>query len=184
MEPIISDHLTYQDSFRSVTARKLGIDNTPPETAVFNIHIFAIKIFEVLRSLISSAYLPFIFPDDIYRCPALNTAVGGASNSQHLALGGSAAADLDNSIHPNCVQNDSLFMIAYNSLSVDYDQMIAEDIDENGNVGWVHISHDRNKDKQRREAMVSFMINKKRVYRVFDIMKGFIRSKYLQEGEI
>ena len=185
MDPFISDHLSYREAFRSNTAIKLGIDNTPPASAISNIQALARTVFEPWRKLASQniTYSAGIFPDDVYRCPELNYSVGGVPDSQHVCLGGSAAGDFDNNSHPGYTPNEDLFPIAYNNLEVDYDQMIAEDINEEGKIGWIHSSHDQEKTKQRRMAEVSFFVNEKRVYRTFDPAKGFVRSKYLLSNE-
>jgi hypothetical protein len=183
--PFISDHLTYRESFYSKKARVLGIDNTPPASAINNLQVYGKTVFEPWRKIASQNinYHAGIFPDDVYRCVELNIAVHGADDSQHLCLGGDSAGDFDNNSHPGYTPNEDLFLIAYNNLEVDYDQLIAEDIDEEGKIGWIHNSHDQEKPKQRRMAEVSFFVNDSRVYRTFDPLKGFVRSRYLLINE-
>ena len=176
----LTPHLTYREATYSITAARNGIVNIPNPSQLANIQVFANTVFETLRALVGTA----IHVDVIFRSPGLNTFEDGVSNSQHLANGGSAAGDLDNNNYSDCAQNDVLFMTSYNHLQVDFDQLIAEDITEVGQIGWIHISHDCQKDKQRRESMVSFFANKERVYRMFDPLKGFVRSKYLNEDEV
>jgi hypothetical protein len=181
----ISPHLSYRESVYSATAARNGIVNIPNEAQVSNIKVFANTVFEPLRSLIGANINvnPAIHVDIIFRSAELNIKEGGVSNSQHLCLGGDSAADIDNNDFNDRAQNDILFITAYNHLNVDFDQMIAEDIDETGHIGWVHISHDYEKETQRRQSMVSFFVNGERVYRTYDHISGFVRSKYLNEGE-
>ena len=67
-----------------------------------------------------------------FRCPALNTAVGGAKNSQHMCDGPWAACDLD----PGDMDAvKALAEVAVKTLL--WDQLIIEGI---GNGSWLHIS--------------------------------------------
>jgi hypothetical protein len=171
----ISEHITYREAINSITAIRNGLDNTPNEAQLYNIKIWASKVFEPLRKLSACP----ISVDSIYRSQQVNTYVGGVWNSQHLCNNGDSAGDLDNDNHPNRLQNNTLFYIAYNNLIVDYDQIIAENIDETDHVGWIHISYNSRRN-QRRNALVSFYNDEKiRVYKFFDPVKGFIKSKYI-----
>ena len=64
---------------RSATARKLGIDNTPPESALVLFPAFKEKILEPLCEQFGE-----IDVTSGYRCPALNSAVGGSATSDHV----------------------------------------------------------------------------------------------------
>lgn len=176
----LTPHLSYRESIYSITAARNGIVNIPTPAQLANIQVFANTVFETLRALVNTA----IHVDVIFRSAELNKLEGGVPDSQHLAIGGNAAGDLDNNNYTDCAQNDILFTTAYNHLQVDFDQLIAEDINESGQIGWIHISHDCQKDKQRRESMVSFITSTHRIYRMFDPLKGFVRSKYLLKGEV
>jgi hypothetical protein len=76
----LSPHFTLSEFIASDTAAMNGIDNSPDEAALAELEKTA-DLMELIRAaclenpvLISSGY----------RCPALNSAVGGASNSAHL----------------------------------------------------------------------------------------------------
>ena len=67
-----------------------------------------------------------------FRCPTLNKAVGGVSNSQHLR---GEAADIDTG---NIAANRRLAKMIVD-LKLPFDQLIDE-----SNYAWVHVSHKRN----------------------------------------
>lgn len=76
----LTPHFTLGEFQQSATASRLGIDNTIPEALVPNITNLCEQVLEPLRTHFGS---PVIVSSG-YRCPELNTAVGGVSNSQHL----------------------------------------------------------------------------------------------------
>lgn len=73
-------HFTLQELTRSATARRLGIDNTPPDEAVKNLTALVDNVLDPLREAWGSP----IHVNSGYRCPALNRAVNGAPHSQHM----------------------------------------------------------------------------------------------------
>lgn len=67
--------------FLSSTADKLGISNFPDDPEVlFNLHKLVSNILVPVRKRIN---MPIIISSG-YRCPKLNTAVGGAAHSYHM----------------------------------------------------------------------------------------------------
>lgn len=83
----LTKHFTLAELTRSVTAARLGIDNTPPEEVALNLQQLAVEL-EKVRVLCGG---PLLIHSG-YRCLSLNTAVGGSKDSYHL-LG--CAADFD-----------------------------------------------------------------------------------------
>jgi len=78
----LTPHFTWEEVIRSPTAVRLGIDNTLPDELRDNAHRTADRMEEV-RALVG---VP-IHVNSWYRCPALNTAIGGSATSVHpLAL--------------------------------------------------------------------------------------------------
>ncbi|UPW41727.1 peptidase [Peromfec virus RodF8_9] len=66
--------------FVSSTAKSLGIDNTPTDWDTYcNIYLLAFYL-----DAVRSRYSKPITLNSGYRCPTLNVAVGGVSNSRHL----------------------------------------------------------------------------------------------------
>ena len=76
----LSPHFTIASALFSSTAARLGIDNTPTDEILANMRVAAAGM-EQVRTLLGS--LP-IHVDSWYRCPALNKAVGGADDSEHM----------------------------------------------------------------------------------------------------
>lgn len=112
----------------SATATARGIDNTPTADAAAWLGKLITKLDEV-RERFGSA----IVVSSGYRCPALNSAVGGVSTSQHVK---GQAADLVPA-SGNGADVGGIFLAA---LAVGgYDQLIYEHNKRKG-TRWVHIS--------------------------------------------
>jgi len=74
----LTEHFILDEFTRSTTASRLKIDNRVPDELMANIQLTAIKL-ELVRKALGKA----IIITSGYRCPALNTRVGGASTSAH-----------------------------------------------------------------------------------------------------
>ena len=72
---------------KSATAERLAIDNTPPRAAQRMLTILVEQLLDPIRRRYGA---PIIITSG-YRCPALNTAVGGVANSHHIV---GCAADI------------------------------------------------------------------------------------------
>lgn len=127
----LSRHFTLAEAMASNTARKLGIDNTPPDEIVPRLAFVAETILERIRA---NYGVPIVFDGGLswYRCPALNRAVGGARNSQHVT---GEAVDVE-------VRGVSNIELAYFVRDhLDFDQLILENWDGvTPSSGWVHVS--------------------------------------------
>lgn len=119
-------HFTIAELTRSATARKLGIDNTPPPEAEAALRLLTDNLLDPVRELWGK---PIIVTSG-YRCAALNRAVGGARNSHHLK---GMAADITTGSQAD---NRQLFQLIMQS-SLPFTQLI----DEHG-FSWIHISFD------------------------------------------
>ena len=80
-------HFTINELTRSATARRFGIDNTPPQWAISNLSRLIDTVLDPARELLGAP----IYVNSGYRCEKLNKAVGGVPRSYHLA---GRAADL------------------------------------------------------------------------------------------
>lgn len=65
---------------RSAKAKLLGIDNTLPARLLPNAYRFAWEVMLPIQNMFGEE----VWWDSLYRCPALNTAVGGSSTSDHM----------------------------------------------------------------------------------------------------
>lgn len=79
-EDHLSPHFTLAEFIASDTAAMRGIDNTPDDAALEQLEGTA-DLMELVRARCGSN--PVLISSG-YRCPELNAAVGGASNSAHL----------------------------------------------------------------------------------------------------
>jgi len=113
---------------RSDTARRNGIDNRPDEVVRANLRRL-MSVLEGIRKGFGSA----IVVTSGYRCPQLNTLVGGSKTSAHLK---GLAADL--------VCNDNRRLFEYIRDHADFDQLINEK-----NYSWVHFGLSETKNRHQ-----------------------------------
>lgn len=136
---MISKHISEKEATKSLTALRLGIDNTPDGDTLNNMKLVAEKIFEPLREWVGGP----IKINSFYRSPALNEAIGGSTRSQHCK---GQAMDIDD-IYGHKTNKEMFDWIRDN---IDFDQMIWEFGDTTENPDWVHISYvseDKNRNK-------------------------------------
>ena len=135
----ISKYITYLEATTSQTAIRKGIDNSPSDAELINMQLVAIRVFDVVRDHFKTPLRVSSF----YRCLKLNTAVGGAKNSQHK-LG--QAIDMQGT---GDVTNKKIFEFIKKNL--DFDQLIWEFGNEL-NPAWVHVSY-VSKQKNRKQIL-------------------------------
>jgi hypothetical protein len=141
MKNNISEHVTYDEATHSNTGVAHGIDNEPDDATLLKMECVAKAIFEPVRAFIG---IP-IKVNSFYRSIALNKAVGGASNSQHVT---GEAMDLDCNGH-----NKQIFHYILNYLI--FDQLIWE-FGNTDEPDWVHVS--RKETDNRNQALMSVKI--------------------------
>jgi hypothetical protein len=125
-------YFTIQELTRSATARRLGIDNTPPASAVKALHELVDYVLDPLRE----AWGGPIRVNSGYRCPELNQAVGGTPTSQHQ---NGEAADI--TVGTRSGNRRLLALIKRLHLPVD------QCIDEKG-CRWIHVSHHSGRNRR------------------------------------
>ena len=118
-------YFTIKELTRSATAQRLGIDNTPPASAVKALRALVDNVLDPLRQ----AWGGPIIVNSGYRCPELNKLVGGTPYSQHQR---GEAADI--TIGTQSANRRLLALIKRLDLPVD------QCIDEKG-CRWIHVSH-------------------------------------------
>lgn len=129
-----SPHITYQEGIASQTAQHLGIDNTPNANVMLAMKYWATHIFEKVRAGLGNKPIKV---SSFYRSPKLNTAIGGATNSQHC-LG--QAGDMDGDTY-GTPSNKQIFELIRDrrDLIPEFDQLIIEGITD-GKIAWIHCS--------------------------------------------
>jgi len=137
---MISEHISEKEAVKSITALRLGIDNTPDGDSLNNMKILAEKIFEPLRKWVGGP----IKINSMYRSIALNQAIGGSSRSQHCQ---GRAVDLDD-VYGHKTNKEMFDWIKDN---LDFDQMIWE-FGTSDNPDWVHVSY-VNEEKNRNRIL-------------------------------
>ena len=120
----------------SAKAKQLGIRNIPDDTAWAKIYALRDNILNPARQKLGSP----IYITSGYRSAALNAAVGGAANSQHVK---GEAVDITTK---NLARNRDLFRILVQMGN--YDQLIWEKGGE-----WIHVSY---RDGGNRGEMLSY----------------------------
>lgn len=125
---------TVEELTKSTTAQQKGIKNVPSKEQEQNLIALIENVLDPLRE----AYGKPIVVTSGYRCLALNKAVGGASNSQHMT---GQAADI-RSVEDTVQENKKLFDLIQN-LKLPFDQLIDE-----YNLNWVHVSFSKRNRRQ------------------------------------
>ena len=135
---MISKHISEKEATKSVTALRLGIDNTPNGDSLSNMKLVAEKVFEPLREWVGGA----IKINSFYRSTALNEAIGGSSRSQHCQ---GRAIDIDD-IYGHKTNKE---MFNYIKENIDFDQMIWE-FGTDDEPRWIHVSYVNKKENRNR----------------------------------
>ena len=124
-----ASYFTIQELSASATAERLAIDNTPPHAARTMLTILV----EQLLAPIRRRYGAPIIVTSGYRCPTLNTAVGGVANSHHIA---GCAADVTTGTIENNHKLFDLITDMQTTHKLRFTQLIAEK-----GYRWLHISY-------------------------------------------
>ena len=135
---MISKHISYKEGVYSITATRLGINNTPNDDQLKNMELVAEEVFEPLRGYVDGP----IKINSFFRSPDLNKAIGGSTKSQHCK---GQAMDIDDTYGK--MKNSEMYYWIKEHL--DFDQMIWEFGDDN-NPDWVHISYVSPEDNRNR----------------------------------
>lgn len=129
MSKKITENFTLEEMFRSETAERRRIDNRPSADIEANLTYLVKNVLQPLRDHFG---VPIRVTSG-YRSPALNRAIGGSPSSWHSH---GCAADIQ--IPSGRVPLKEVFEYIYRNLP--YTELIAEGIDRNGSVSWVHVA--------------------------------------------
>ena len=143
----LSEHFSLREFTRSSTAESLGLDNSVDPTTAQGVTVtrnLANLCAEVLEPLREHVGRPIVVTSG-YRCKALNNAIGGVANSQHLV---GEAADL--SIPSVAKAREWMRWLMDNTR---FDQLILEH-DRNG-IHWLHVSCKVDAGKNRQQVIHS-----------------------------
>jgi len=150
---MISKHVSDKEGVYSITALRLGLDNTPGDYEYSNMQLLANKIFEPLREYIGKP----IKINSFYRSPELNKAIGGSAKSQHCQ---GRAIDIDDTFgHATNAE-----MYNWIRANLNFDQMIWE-FGDDANPAWVHVSY-VSEDQNRNRCLKAYKENNKTKYKV------------------
>jgi len=147
----ISKHISYKEATRSITALRLGIDNTPFEYELGNMKAIAENIFEPLRKWVGGA----IKVTSFFRSEKLNKAIGGSATSQHCQ---GRAIDIDDVYG----YKTNAEMFHYIKDNLDFDQIIWE-FGTDDNPDWIHVSYVSN-ERNRGRVLKAIKENGKTKY--------------------
>ena len=147
---MLSKYFSLKELCYSSTADRLCLNNLPPVGSqhMKNLEATAKKA-DIIREALGSALLI----SSGYRAPAVNKAVGGASNSAHtkglaLDIGSAKLSDIE------------LFKLCRGlKKELNYDQLILE-YPERGVSAWVHIGFVEEGQKPRGQEFVISRVNK------------------------
>ena len=134
----ISDHISFKEAVKSNTALRLNINNQPNDYQITNMVGVAVNVFEPLRAWVGGP----IKINSFFRCPALNSAIGGSERSQHCE---GRAIDLDDTFG----YKTNAEMFHYIRENLNFDQLIWEFGDDK-NPDWVHVSYISNEENRGR----------------------------------
>ena len=118
----LSENFTLEELSKTST----GLENTPNKKQTDSLRQLAINVLQPARDALGP-----IKVTSAYRSQAVNAKVGGVSTSQHTK---GEAADL-------IMAGGQKKLLEWLIANVEFDQIISEFPDANGNPQWVHVSY-------------------------------------------
>ena len=146
----ISKNFWLHEFINSDKANSLGIKEqyNPPQSVIDNIIWHVVNVLQPLRNLLPDGIMHI---SSGYRCPSLNKAVGGVSNSEHLCDFKRCGTDVEYyekdedgnfTVQMNLKLHDTL-----KSSNIQYDQTILEK-GTRQNPDWIHIGSDQTRERR------------------------------------
>jgi zinc D-Ala-D-Ala carboxypeptidase len=132
----LSKNFALVELITSQEAARRGLDNTPTPQVITNLTNLVKNVLQPLRDLVGK---PIVISSG-YRSPAVNSAIGGAINSEHMT---GCAADFT---IPGKTNKETAQLIMYN---LTFNQLILEFYrEDNPYYGWVHCSYSASGNKK------------------------------------
>lgn len=135
----LSRNLTLKEATKSITAKRLGLENEPEAWEVKNLIVIAEEVFQKVRDHFD---VPIAVTSG-YRSKKLNEAIGGSKYSQHVK---GMALDLDADVYGGVTNADIFFYIKE---CLDFDQLIWE-YGTDSEPDWIHVSYIRANENRKR----------------------------------
>ena len=146
----LSKNFSLQEYTKSQTATRQGLDNTPNEEHLAS----ATALFENVVQKVRDHFGVTVINSG-YRGPALNTAVGGSSKSQHCK---GEAVDIE------CPGTGNYDVAKWIEDNLAFDQLILEFYTPGiPDSGWVHVSY--KSEGNRKSVLTAMKENGKTVYK-------------------
>ena len=144
MDKKLSAHFTLSELTKSSTAIRKGIENIPTEEALENLTKLAQNVLEKIRT----EYGKPIIVSSGYRCPKLNTKIGGAKNSDHMY---GAAADI-RTVSDSIADNKTLFLLIVEMAKEG--KIKCRQILDEYNYNWIHVSINHSKNRVKNNEVL------------------------------
>ena len=146
----LSENFSLQEYTKSQTATRQGLDNTPNEDHMASAKLLFENVVQKVRDHFGVTVI-----NSGYRGPALNTAVGGSSNSQHCK---GEAVDIE------CPGTGNYDVAKWIESNLDFDQLILEFYTPGiPDSGWVHVSY--KSEGNRKQSLTAMKEDGKTVYK-------------------
>ena len=146
----LSTNFSLQEFTKSQTATRQGLDNTLNDQHLAS----ATALFENVVQKVRDNFGVTVINSG-YRGPALNTAVGGSSNSQHCK---GEAVDIE------CPGTGNYDVAKWIESNLDFDQLILEFYTPGiPDSGWVHVSYKT--EGNRKQSLTAMKEDGKTVYK-------------------
>ena len=146
----LSKNFSLQEYTKSQTATRQGLDNTPNEDHMASAKLLFENVVQKVRDHFGVTVI-----NSGYRGPALNTAVGGSSNSQHCK---GEAVDIE------CPGTSNYDVAKWIEDNLDFDQLILEFYTPGiPDSGWVHVSY--KSEGNRKQSLTAMKEDRKTVYK-------------------
>lgn len=140
----LTPNFTLEEMIASTTAKQKSIYNTPTQPQIENLSLLCRNILQPVRE----AFGEPIIVSSGYRSYALNKAVGGASNSDHLS---GAAADIHTKSNTK-TDNKRLFDLIV-KMANEGKIVCRQIIDEYG-YKWIHVSHNHKNNSYKKNQIL------------------------------